>query len=110
MLPSTAGLATRLAHHSGPGRLAKPYPVEDFHLLFFRQRNWRTQLRVKSNDVVCFTDNELTAMGVSGAGDTVTASEPPTLARRCWRRALSAPLLPETGGGQAVPCSGVSGR
>jgi hypothetical protein len=23
------------AHHSGPGRLARPYPVEDFHLLSF---------------------------------------------------------------------------
>ena len=22
-------------HHSGPGRLARPYPVEDLHLLFF---------------------------------------------------------------------------
>src|SRR3974390_853047 len=44
----TAGLATRLAHHSGPRRLAIPYLAEDLHLLFFRQRDWRTQLRVKT--------------------------------------------------------------
>lgn len=24
-----------LVHHSGPGRLARPYPVEDLHLLSF---------------------------------------------------------------------------
>ena len=36
-----------LAHHSGPGRLARPYPAEDLHLLFFRQLDWRTQLWVK---------------------------------------------------------------
>ena len=29
-------------HHSGPGRLARPYPVEDFHLLFFASLSWRT--------------------------------------------------------------------
>jgi hypothetical protein len=39
-----AGLATRLAHHSGPRRLAIPYLAEDLHLLFFRQRDWRTPL------------------------------------------------------------------
>src|SRR5262249_50946609 len=42
-----AGLATRLAHHSGPRRLARPFLAEDLHLLFFRQLDWRTQLRVK---------------------------------------------------------------
>ena len=26
-----------------------PYPVEDLHPLFFRQRDWRTQLRVTSD-------------------------------------------------------------
>ena len=32
----TAALASRnLVHHSGPGRLARPYPVEDLHLLSF---------------------------------------------------------------------------
>jgi hypothetical protein len=41
-----AGLATRLAHHSGPRRLAIPYLAEDLHLLFFRQRDWRTPLWV----------------------------------------------------------------
>ena len=35
-------LAIGLAHHSGAGRLAMPYPVEDLHLLFYRQRDWRT--------------------------------------------------------------------
>ena len=30
------------AHHSGPGRLAKPYPVEDLHLLSFASLSWRT--------------------------------------------------------------------
>jgi hypothetical protein len=39
-----AGLATRLAHHSGPRRLAIPYLAEDLHLLFFRQRDRRTRL------------------------------------------------------------------
>jgi hypothetical protein len=41
-----ADLATRLAHHSGPRRLAIPFLAEDLHLLFFRQRDWRTRLRV----------------------------------------------------------------
>jgi len=41
-------LSSRTAvHHSGPGRLAKPYPVEDLHLLFFASLSWRTPLRVK---------------------------------------------------------------
>jgi len=31
-----------LAHHSGPGRLARPYPVKDLHLLFFASLSWRT--------------------------------------------------------------------
>src|SRR5262249_3377337 len=41
-----AGLATRLAHHSGPRRLARPFLAEDLHLLFFRQLDWRTPLWV----------------------------------------------------------------
>src|SRR5262249_25359053 len=41
-----AGLATRLAHHSGPRRLARPFLAEDLHLLFFRQLDWRTRLGV----------------------------------------------------------------
>ena len=28
------------AHHSGPGRLATPYPVKDFHLLSFASLSW----------------------------------------------------------------------
>jgi hypothetical protein len=36
------------AHHSGPGRLASPYPVEDFHLLSFASLSWRSPIRVKS--------------------------------------------------------------
>src|SRR5262249_11531073 len=40
-----AGLATRLAHHSGPRRLARPFLAEDLHLLFFRQLDWRTPLQ-----------------------------------------------------------------
>ena len=32
------------AHHSGPGRLARPYPVEDFHLLSFASLSWRSRL------------------------------------------------------------------
>src|SRR5262245_28449452 len=42
-----AGLATRLAHHSGPRRLARPFLAEDLHLLFFRQLDWRTRIREK---------------------------------------------------------------
>src|ERR1035441_4873474 len=34
------------AHHSGSGRLARPYPVKDFHLLFFASFAWRTRLWV----------------------------------------------------------------
>ena len=34
------------AHHSGPGRLAIPYPVKDFHLLSSRQLAWRIQIWV----------------------------------------------------------------
>jgi hypothetical protein len=35
------------AHHSGSGRMASPYPVGDFHLLFFASFSWRTPLWVK---------------------------------------------------------------
>ena len=35
------------AHHSGPGRLAKPFPVEDLHLLSFASFAWRTLLSAK---------------------------------------------------------------
>jgi hypothetical protein len=45
-----AGLATRPAHHSGPRRLAIPFLAEDLHLLFFRQRDWRTQVWVTNID------------------------------------------------------------
>src|SRR5262252_9152040 len=41
-----AGLATRLAHHSGPRWLAIPCLAEDLHLLFVRQLDWRALLRV----------------------------------------------------------------
>ena len=34
------------AHHSGPERLAKPYSVEDSHLLFLASFAWRTPQRV----------------------------------------------------------------
>ena len=30
------------AHHSGPERLARPYSVEDFHLLSFASLSWRS--------------------------------------------------------------------
>src|SRR4030081_3756243 len=30
------------AHHSGSGRMASPYPMGDFHLLFFASFSWRT--------------------------------------------------------------------
>ncbi len=36
------------AHHSGPGRLAKPFPVEDLHLLSFASFAWRTPLLADS--------------------------------------------------------------
>jgi hypothetical protein len=36
------------AHHSGPGRLARPYPVVDFHLLSFASLSWRTLLLARS--------------------------------------------------------------
>src|ERR1700746_278547 len=32
------------AHHSGSGRMASPFPVGDFHLLFFASFSWRTLL------------------------------------------------------------------
>jgi hypothetical protein len=35
------------AHHSGPGRLARPYPVKDLHLLSFASFSWRTLRWVK---------------------------------------------------------------
>ena len=35
-----------VAHHSGSGRLAIPYPVKDSHLLFFASFAWRTPSRV----------------------------------------------------------------
>src|SRR5262249_46318100 len=47
-----AGLATRLAHHSGPRRLARPFLAEDLHLLFFRQLDWRTRLCGQSRRVL----------------------------------------------------------
>jgi hypothetical protein len=40
------------AHHSGPGRLARPYPVEDLHLLSFASFSWRTPIRVKESPCV----------------------------------------------------------
>ena len=33
------------AHHSGSGWLARPFPVEDFHLLSFASLSWRTPNR-----------------------------------------------------------------
>jgi hypothetical protein len=30
------------AHHSGSGRLARPYPAKDFHLLSFASLSWRS--------------------------------------------------------------------
>jgi hypothetical protein len=30
------------AHHSGSGRLARPYPAKDFHLLSFASLPWRS--------------------------------------------------------------------
>ncbi len=38
------------AHHSGPKRLARPYFVENFHLLSFASLSWRTRLRVTSRN------------------------------------------------------------
>src|SRR3981081_1091614 len=35
------------AHHSGSGRMASPYPMGDFHLLFFASFSWRTPFWVK---------------------------------------------------------------
>jgi hypothetical protein len=40
--------ALRLVYRTGPGRLARPYPVEDSHLLSSRQLDWRTLLWVTS--------------------------------------------------------------
>ena len=36
------------AHHSGSRRLARPYRVKDFHLLFFASLSWRTLLGINS--------------------------------------------------------------
>ncbi len=36
------------AHHSGPGRLARPYPTKDFHLLSFASLSWRSPLLATS--------------------------------------------------------------
>src|SRR5262245_30708810 len=60
-----AGLATRLAHHSGPRRLARPFLAEDLHLLFFRQLDWRTQLWVMTDK----THSEHNASGVRPLAD-----------------------------------------
>src|SRR6195256_2225309 len=37
-----------VAHHSGSGRLAIPYPVKDSHLLFFVSFAWRTPSRIEA--------------------------------------------------------------
>src|SRR3979490_1740046 len=42
-----------VAHHSGSGRLAIPYPVKDSHLLFFASFAWRTPSRVKLRKPRC---------------------------------------------------------
>ena len=34
------------AHHSGSGRLARPYPVADLHLLSFASLSWRSPMWV----------------------------------------------------------------
>ncbi len=36
------------AHHSGPERLARPYPAKDFHLLSFASLSWRSRLLAKN--------------------------------------------------------------
>ncbi len=36
------------AHHSGPGRLARPYTAGDFHLLSFASLSWRSPLMAMS--------------------------------------------------------------
>ena len=36
------------AHHSGSGRLARPYPAKDFHLLSFASLSWRSPFVAKN--------------------------------------------------------------
>ena len=46
-------LSSRItAHHSGPKRLARPYFVEDFHLLSFASLSWRTLIRARFRNAV----------------------------------------------------------
>src|SRR5262245_32686222 len=40
--PGSTSLAASTSHHSGPGRLARPYPAKDWHLLSFAGVTWRT--------------------------------------------------------------------
>src|SRR5262245_35284114 len=61
-----AGLATRLAHHSGPRRLARPFLAEDLHLLFFRQLDWRTRFWGIGNMEQAWAVNETVAMPQRG--------------------------------------------
>jgi hypothetical protein len=56
------------AHHSGPGRLAKPFPVEDLHLLSFASLSWRTPLRVTSRCEASSTGGQLTSQKLPRRG------------------------------------------
>ena len=47
------------AHHSGSGRMASPFPVGDFHLLFFASFSWRTPLWVTSDKTTLSTTSPL---------------------------------------------------
>src|ERR1035437_11037769 len=50
------------AHHSGSGRLARPYPVKDFHLLCFASFAWRTRLWVISGQTNADQNRPLSAV------------------------------------------------
>jgi hypothetical protein len=57
-------------HHSGPGRLAKPYPVKDFHLLSFASLSWRTLQRVTN----CNFANEINESAHPLAAEGIAAA------------------------------------
>src|ERR1700736_4511770 len=41
------------AHHSGSGRMASPYPMGDFHLLFFASFPGALRVGSNSSDLAC---------------------------------------------------------
>jgi hypothetical protein len=76
------------AHHSGSGRMASPFPVGDFHLLFFASFSWRTPLRVTGCLPECSSATaavaQIAADLLHGASRQPWASSRPVMI--CWIR------------------------